>query len=189
CRQRLYRTRRDYSFPVDVYSYGIVLYETYVERNAYDADEKFNQPWTIPQFVIEGNRLPKPDGIPENYWELTTKCWSQSPADRPTFVDILKTIESWGENIRYAFSADADKKLLGSEGSSSTSVPSSAQEHSTSNSQNIPSKSEEHTSGSDKKSSNKSSIKLEENKPGELKEVVLTKQIKRSESSSSSSDD
>ena len=65
----------DYSYPVDVYAFGIVLYETYIEKNAYDDDERFNQPWMIPQFVIEGNRLEKPDGIPENYWDLTTRCW------------------------------------------------------------------------------------------------------------------
>ncbi|EAL44430.1 tyrosine kinase putative [Entamoeba histolytica] len=122
----------DYSYPVDVYAYGIVLYETYVEHNAYDGDERFNQPWMIPQFVIEGNRLEKPDGIPENYWELTTKCWSQNPEDRPKFVDILTIIESWGEDIRYALNVEGEKKMNGSDISSNStpSVPSSVQEQS-----------------------------------------------------------
>ncbi|ELP88910.1 receptor protein kinase, putative, partial [Entamoeba invadens IP1] len=102
----------EYSYPVDVYAFGIVLYETYIEKNAYENDERFNQPWMIPQFVIEGNRLDKPTGIPENYWDLTTKCWKQNPEERPTFADILATIESWGEDIRYALSVEGEKKVL-----------------------------------------------------------------------------
>ncbi|ELP86333.1 hypothetical protein EIN_296330 [Entamoeba invadens IP1] len=100
----------EYSYPVDVYAFGIVLYETYIEKNAYENDERFNQPWMIPQFVIEGNRLDKPTGIPENYWDLTTKCWKQNPEERPTFADILATIESWGEDIRYALSVEGENK-------------------------------------------------------------------------------
>ncbi|ELP85751.1 hypothetical protein EIN_281120 [Entamoeba invadens IP1] len=100
----------DYSYPVDVYAFGIVLYETYIEKNAFENDERFNQPWMIPQFVIEGKRLDKPAGVPENYWDLTTKCWKQNPEERPTFSDVLKIIESWGEDIRYALSTEAEKK-------------------------------------------------------------------------------
>ncbi|ELP83512.1 hypothetical protein EIN_377670 [Entamoeba invadens IP1] len=135
----------EYSYPVDVYAYGMVLFETYVEKNAYENDERFNQPWMIPQFVIEGQRLDKPNGIPENYWELTTKCWSQNAEDRPTFADVLKTIESWGEDIRYALNIEGEKKA-GAGGASdissnsTPSVPSSAQEPSiTSSSDNTPS--------------------------------------------------
>ena len=129
----------DYSYPVDVYAFAIVLYETYIEKNGYENDERFNQPWLIPQFVIEGNRLDKPEGIPENYWELITKCWQHNPEDRPTFISILETIENWGEDIRYALHVDGNK-LVGADGASdvsstsSASVPSSAQEQSESES-------------------------------------------------------
>ncbi|GAB1221030.1 hypothetical protein ENUP19_0062G0033 [Entamoeba nuttalli] len=175
----------DYSYPVDVYAYGIVLYETYVEHNAYDGDERFNQPWMIPQFVIEGNRLSKPNGIPDNYWELTTKCWSQNPEDRPKFVDILKTIESWGEDIRYAFNVEVDKKIQGSDASSSTSVPSSAQEPST-NSTSTP-RDDKPSSSSEQKTSNESKKKSENTNQEELKEIILNEQLQQSSSSSSSS--
>jgi len=122
------QSSNNYSYPIDVYAFGIVLYETYIEKGAY-TDDRFTQPWMIPQFVIEGNRLDKPNGIPENYWDLTTKCWSQNAEDRPTFNDVLSIIESWGEDIRYALNAEGTKKMNGSDvSSSSASVPSSAQE-------------------------------------------------------------
>ncbi|EKE37509.1 tyrosine kinase, putative [Entamoeba nuttalli P19] len=100
----------DYSYPIDVYAYGIVLYETYIEKGGYSDENVFDQPWKIPQFVIEGKRLPKPDGIPENYWQLTQDCWSQNPEDRPTFIDVLKEIEKWGLDIKYALVIDCDEK-------------------------------------------------------------------------------
>ena len=92
----------DYSYSTDVYSYGVTMYETFIERGMFD-DDRFNQPWLIPQFVVEGGRLEKAKDMPDNYYELVTKCWSQDPVDRPTMDDVLSTIESWGEDIRYAF--------------------------------------------------------------------------------------
>jgi len=114
----------DYSYPIDVYAYGMVMYETFTEKNSYENDERFNQPWLIPQFVIEGNRLDKPNGIPDNYWDLLTKCWAQNPEERPSFTQVLQIIESWGEDIRYALRNEGDKKFGGISETSSTSTPS-----------------------------------------------------------------
>jgi serine/threonine protein kinase len=128
------RNADDYSYPIDVYAFGMVMFETFTEKNAYENDERFNQPWLIPQFVIEGKRLDKPEGIPENYWDLLTKCWAQNPEERPTFVQVLQIIESWGEDIKYALRNEGDKKLGNVSETSSTStpsVPSAAKEPST----------------------------------------------------------
>ncbi|ELP92758.1 serine-threonine protein kinase, putative [Entamoeba invadens IP1] len=92
----------DYGYPIDVYAFSIVMYETYTEKGAYTDEKIFDQPWKIPQFVIEGNRLPRPTGMNDNYWELMTSCWNQVPDKRPSFTDILKTIEGWNEDIKYA---------------------------------------------------------------------------------------
>ena len=81
-----------YDIRADVYSFGIVLYETYIERNAYDDDERFNQPWMIPQFVIEGKRLERPEGIPNDYWGLVEQCWQQEPDSRPSFPQVYATL-------------------------------------------------------------------------------------------------
>ena len=89
----------DYSYPVDVYSYGIVLYETFIEKSAYSDEQLFDQPWKIPQFVIEGKRLERPDEMPDNYWALIEQCWQQEPEDRPLFPQIYATLASWGLDI------------------------------------------------------------------------------------------
>ncbi|ELP85303.1 hypothetical protein EIN_085250 [Entamoeba invadens IP1] len=108
------RGTEGYGYPSDVYSYGVMMYETYCQRTAYDStDPRFNQPWMIPQFVIEGNRLEKPEGCPDNYWDLMSKSWSQSQEDRPKFLDVVNTIESWGENIRGVMNTNKKKSRKG----------------------------------------------------------------------------
>ncbi|KAL7717342.1 Serine-threonine protein kinase [Entamoeba marina] len=89
----------NYTYSADVFSYAMVLYETYTETQAYIDDERFNQPWMIPQFVIEGKRLEKPNGIPENYWDLIEKCWVQDPNQRPNFNEVLNILVSWNLDI------------------------------------------------------------------------------------------
>ena len=88
-----------YSYQADVYSFAIVLYETFTEVQAYIEDERFNQPWMIPQFVIEGKRLERPEGMPDSYWALIEQCWQQEPEDRPLFPQIYATLASWGLDI------------------------------------------------------------------------------------------
>ncbi|BFU25977.1 tyrosine kinase, putative [Entamoeba histolytica HM-1:IMSS-B] len=89
----------NYSYSADVYSFAIILYETFTEQQAYIDDERFIQPWTIPQFVIEGHRLEKPNDIPENYWNLINQCWTQDPEDRLTFNQIHHILINWNLDI------------------------------------------------------------------------------------------
>ncbi|ELP88322.1 serine-threonine protein kinase, putative [Entamoeba invadens IP1] len=88
-----------YTYSSDIYSLAMVLYETFTEKQAYLEDERFNQPWMIPQFVIEGKRLEKPNGIPENYWTLIEQCWKQEPTERPTIGQVYQTLVSWGMDV------------------------------------------------------------------------------------------
>ncbi|ELP88900.1 serine-threonine protein kinase, putative [Entamoeba invadens IP1] len=94
----------NYGYPVDVYSFGIVLYETFIEGNAYENDDRFTQPWVIPQFVIEGNRLEKPREMEDYYWDLIEKCWKQKAEERPTFLDILDIMKTWDVDIERSYS-------------------------------------------------------------------------------------
>ena len=86
----------NYDIRADIYSFGIVMYETYIEREAYDTknDERFKQPWMIPQFVFEGKRLERPKGMPGDYWDLMKHCWQQDPNERPLFPQIYATLAS-----------------------------------------------------------------------------------------------
>ncbi|KAL7719849.1 Serine-threonine protein kinase [Entamoeba marina] len=102
----------DYSYPVDVYAYGMVLYETFTEKQAYIDDPAFEQPWMIPQFVIEGKRLERPEGMDDGYWNLLNACWAQNAEERPNMDYILDTIASWGYDITYAGGESNGKESL-----------------------------------------------------------------------------
>ncbi|ELP89779.1 serine-threonine protein kinase, putative [Entamoeba invadens IP1] len=101
-------SNQKYSYPVDVYAFGITMYETFIEGGAYTDEKVFDQPWKIPQFVSSGKRLERPDKMNDQFWELTTSCWDQDPETRPTFTDILKTVEGWNLDIKYALLLESD---------------------------------------------------------------------------------
>ena len=110
----------DYDFKADVYSFGVVMYELIIESFAYEDDERFNQPFMIPQFVIEGNRLERLDDIyddydiNDDYWNLIEQCWNQEPEDRPSFPLIYSKLKMLKNvNINHTeMNSKIDKKLL-----------------------------------------------------------------------------
>ena len=82
---------QSYSYPIDVFSFGVTMFEIFIEKRAY-SQEIFENILSVLQFVTEGNRLDRPNNIPDNYWELLSKCWSQNPQERPSNNQILPTI-------------------------------------------------------------------------------------------------
>ena len=90
----------NYSYPVDVYAFGIVLYEKFIEKSAFDSEE-FQQQWIIPKHIIAGKRFEKPYDIPEQYWNLIVKCWAQDFNERPTIENVIEEMKSWNYDIEY----------------------------------------------------------------------------------------
>jgi serine/threonine protein kinase len=91
----------DHSTKVDVYSFGIIMYETFFEKQPY---HKENQ--SIDSIVTLGMRVVKNERpeIPEDsknpsdqgeklYLELMQHCWSVNPESRPSFNDIFNVFE------------------------------------------------------------------------------------------------
>ena len=56
---------------------------------------------SIPQFVIEGKRLEKPDGIPNDYWNIIEKCWKHIPEDRPFAFQVYEMLKKLNVNITH----------------------------------------------------------------------------------------
>lgn len=81
----------DYDLPVDVYSYGIILWEMLTEEVPFAGKESHN---IILMVVIQHLRPPIPENIPTNLKKLIELCWSQDPQDRPTFEHITSLFEN-----------------------------------------------------------------------------------------------
>jgi serine/threonine protein kinase len=79
-----------YSFAVDVYAFGVLLYQFFTNKMDFEGMER--QPksaLTIMSAVVRGQRFKRPSGVPDPFWDLITRCWAQSPDDRPSFEEIV----------------------------------------------------------------------------------------------------
>lgn len=79
------------TFPIDVYSYGITLYELITELQPYPNIKSIFQ---IYKHVSDGGRPEMPETVPENWKKLIERCYSQEPEKRPTFTEICDILES-----------------------------------------------------------------------------------------------
>ena len=87
------KDEHQYNELVDVYSYGILLFEIITEKNAYyELDNKYS----IPFRVKEGYRPQYPPNFTINskMKNLIEKCWSQTVSERPNFDSITKILRN-----------------------------------------------------------------------------------------------
>eukprot|EP00802_Teleaulax_amphioxeia_P016159 Tamp_16271.p1 GENE.Tamp_16271~~Tamp_16271.p1 ORF type:complete len:426 (+),score=62.62 Tamp_16271:103-1278(+) len=79
-----------YDHKVDVYSFGIILWEIHAKRLPY-AD------MTAPQIAVavatQDHRPPPPPNCPAPFWQLMQHCWQPAPAARPSFQEVMSTLE------------------------------------------------------------------------------------------------
>lgn len=73
-----------YSQKVDVYSFGILLWEILTRERPYSNLRSFD----IPELVINGHRPTVPKDLPKPIKDLVAKCWAQSPEERPSAADL-----------------------------------------------------------------------------------------------------
>ncbi|KAH0791962.1 TKL family protein kinase [Histomonas meleagridis] len=80
-----------YDSKVDVYSYGILLWEMLTEATPFDGMSAFQIMAAVCQ---KGQRPDIPESTPKELTALIEACWSQDPAQRPTFDQIYQAFST-----------------------------------------------------------------------------------------------
>mmetsp|Transcript_504 Transcript_504/g.764 ORF Transcript_504/g.764 Transcript_504/m.764 type:complete len:553 (-) Transcript_504:189-1847(-) len=78
---------KPYDESVDVYSFGIVLWELLTEDDPFPEIDTMNM--MLDQVVKENHRPPIPDSCPTRLKQLIEACWQGEPSKRPPFEKIL----------------------------------------------------------------------------------------------------
>jgi serine/threonine protein kinase len=77
-----------YTGKVDVFAYGIMLFEI-VTVEKLDAHLGNVNDFALMKKVREGTRPKIPDSVPENLKSLMKRCWDVDPDERPEFAELL----------------------------------------------------------------------------------------------------
>eukprot|EP01134_Creolimax_fragrantissima_P001774 CFRG1774T1 len=81
---------RKFSQASDVWSYGVTVWEIFSNANTVPySGQNF---YGILNFLTNGGRLTKPDGCPQEAYDLMKDCWEARPSDRPDFQLLTDTI-------------------------------------------------------------------------------------------------
>ena len=75
----------EYTMRADVYSYGVLVWETMARRQPW---RELNGFQIISAVGMEGRTLKMPQGAPLLWWRVAAACWDRNPKCRPTFVQI-----------------------------------------------------------------------------------------------------
>ncbi|BFU25081.1 tyrosine kinase, putative [Entamoeba histolytica HM-1:IMSS-B] len=84
-----------YDEKIDVFSFAVVMYETYIWGDVYP-EKEFPYIWNIASFIADGKRRPKIVTMEEWFWELINLGWNQNPKERITMEQIVLEFENHG---------------------------------------------------------------------------------------------
>eukprot|EP00884_Botryococcus_braunii_P005691 jgi/Botrbrau1/15122/Bobra.0283s0001.1 len=86
----------------DVYSFGVLMWETYCSKTAYGGVPAATVFYMV---AVEDQRPAVPDNMPQEYRELMEECWATDMSTRPSFPEVLRRITSMWEDARASRSA------------------------------------------------------------------------------------
>jgi len=80
----------EYDEKVDIYSYGVILYEIFARKNYFSEKPQL---FKIEDAVLRGERPSIDEPCLPEYVEMMQRCWSQEPKQRPSFPEIIERID------------------------------------------------------------------------------------------------
>lgn len=86
----------EYSEAVDIYGFGIVLWEIAAERHPYD---ELPERQIVYAVSVRGYRPPIPPNCPPSYARLMQACWSSDPNKRPAADEVLAALDAMAEDM------------------------------------------------------------------------------------------
>lgn len=79
----------NYTIKVDVYAYGMLLYELCTCQLPF-SDKKDLCKYTIGNYIVNNIRPTIPEDTPNSYKNLMMMCWNRNPNERPDFINIVE---------------------------------------------------------------------------------------------------
>ncbi|EDO47097.1 predicted protein, partial [Nematostella vectensis] len=79
-----------YTHSSDVWSFGVLLWEIFTLGGSPYPGLPANE---VYQYLMEGQRMAQPEDCPQEMYDLMLRCWQHDPAQRPTFTQLLETID------------------------------------------------------------------------------------------------
>ncbi|BFU24164.1 protein kinase, putative [Entamoeba histolytica HM-1:IMSS-B] len=77
-----------YKMPADVYSFAVTMLHILMWNAPYQGS-LFKYPWSIANFVADGNRLDCPENVSPECFELIEQSWVQNPKERLSINEIV----------------------------------------------------------------------------------------------------
>uniref|UniRef100_A0A061RC01 Proto-oncogene tyrosine-protein kinase ROS n=1 Tax=Tetraselmis sp. GSL018 TaxID=582737 RepID=A0A061RC01_9CHLO len=90
-------TRRRWSEMSIVWSFGVLMWEMWSEEAA--PYSSLSSAEEVASLIGRGDRLPKPEGCPEDIYGLMQLCWERSPARRPGFRQLSEDLRRMSGEI------------------------------------------------------------------------------------------
>ncbi|OQV20033.1 Mast/stem cell growth factor receptor kita [Hypsibius exemplaris] len=86
---------RQFSQKSDVWSYGVLLWEIFcLGRTPFsDGDVAKFSATVFADWLLQGHQMPRPFEAPLQMYDLMRSCWSITADARPTFSELLKTLD------------------------------------------------------------------------------------------------
>jgi serine/threonine protein kinase len=82
---------KDYTNAVDVYSFAMVLFRIVMNRGPFP-EMRGKTPLVRMKRVMNGSRAPVDDTVAPLARALIESCWAHEPTERPSFVQIMETL-------------------------------------------------------------------------------------------------